>query len=87
MRYDHVINRIASFDKRIRELAARRSHAPHETRREYADLLFFFLEQFDRPTTLGRILAVLRHPIRACRFGITISNAQTLHARCCELDD
>lgn len=87
MRYDPVISRIASYEKRIGDLAKRRSHQDFETQREFADLLFFGLEQFDRPTLLGRIGAIIRHPLRAYRFGIAISNAQLLHKDCCDLSD
>lgn len=74
MSYDFIDGKMAMLEKRVLDLAGRRSHAEHETDRAIADLLFAYLDM------------VKEHPWRIwkrAKWKWCVISAIREHAKCC----
>lgn len=74
MSYDFIDGKMGMLEKRVRDLAKRRSHAEHETQIALADLLFAYIDLAEN------------HPWRVwkrAKWKWRVVSAIREHASCC----
>lgn len=76
MSYDFIDGKLGMLEKRVYDLAKRRSHAEHETQIALADLIFAFLEMREPPMTPWKMWKTLK-------WGWRVSKARDQHMLCC----